>query len=138
VTIDRTEQDRILVEELRRAVAGLAAVYRFGSSADGSEHRSSDTDIALLAQRPLAPAVRFSLQERLASLLKRDVDLVDLAAASPVMAIQVIGHGQVILDAHPVERGLFEDRVLGAYARLNEERRGILARIREEGTVYGR
>ena len=67
-----------------------------------------------------------------------DVDLIDLRSASPVMAMQVLASGRVLLDLDPVARGAFEDRVFGAYARLNEERRGILERVKAEGTVYGR
>jgi len=53
------------------------------------------------------------------------------------MAIQIITAGRLIYDGDPDERGRFEDRTFGAYARLNEERRGILERIAAEGTVYG-
>lgn len=48
----------------------------------------------------LSPQSRFDVEERIATRLGGDGD--------------------------SVARGLFEDRVFGAYARLNEERRGIL------------
>jgi hypothetical protein len=54
------------------------------------------------------------------------------------MAVQVIGGGQLVYDGDSDARGRFEDHALGAYARLNEERRGILDRVASEGTVYGR
>jgi hypothetical protein len=66
------------------------------------------------------------------------VDLVDLRAASTVMAMQVLADGHVLEDVSPDARGLFEDHAFGSYARLNEERRGILDRVAAEGTVYGR
>lgn len=130
--------DDVVRAELRARVHGLVAIYRFGSSVHGETHGQSDVDIAVLARAPLAPAARFDLQERLATLLRRNVDLVDLTQASPVLAVQVIGHGLLLDDIDPDTRGRFEDRMLGAYARLNEERRGILERVRQEGTVYGR
>ena len=86
----------------------------------------------------MLPVARFDLQERLAASLGRDVDLVDLAVASPVMAIQVVAHGQLLYDGDSAVRGRFEDLTFGAYARLNEERRGILERVAAEGTIYGR
>jgi hypothetical protein len=85
-----------------------------------------------------SPLLRFDLQERLASAFGLSVDLVDLRAASPVMAIQVIGKGRLLLDNDASARGRFEDLTYGLYARLNEERRGILQRVAAEGTVYGR
>ena len=132
------QEDQVAVAEIRRAVPGLVAIYRFGSSVSGGRSPGSDVDLAVLATAPLDPLLRFDLQERLASALRQSVDLVDVRAASPVMAIQVIGKGRVLLDLDAPARGRFEDLTYGVYARLNEERRGILERVAAEGTVYGR
>jgi hypothetical protein len=78
------------------------------------------------------------LQETLAAQLGRDVDLIDLAGASTVMAMQVITGGRLLYDDASGLRDRFEDLTFSAYARLNEERRGILDRVAAEGTVYGR
>jgi hypothetical protein len=65
------------------------------------------------------------------------VDLVDLRAASTVMQVQVLRTGQVIDDPDPTGRALFEAAVLGAYARLNERRAGIIADAKARGTIHG-
>ena len=131
-------EDRVAVATIRSVVPGLVAIYRFGSSVSGGRSPSSDVDLAVLAAAPIDPLLRFDLQERLAGALRQSVDLVDLRAASPVMAIQVIGKGRLLLDNDAAARGRFEDLTFGVYARLNEERRGILERVAAEGTVYGR
>ena len=123
---------------LGRAVPSLVAVYLFGSSSSGHATPSSDIDLAVLAREAVDPLVRFHGAQDVAQAVGRDVDLIDLRSASPVMAMQVLASGRVLLDLDPVARGAFEDRVFGAYARLNEERRGILERVKAEGTVYGR
>jgi predicted nucleotidyltransferase len=130
--------DRLIVDELRSALNGLIAVYRFGSTVQDTASSWSDTDVAVLARHRLSPTVRFDLQDRLAARLGGDVDLVDLASASTVMAMQVVGHGRVLFEADADARGQFEDLTFSAYARLNEERRGILERIAAEGSIYGR
>jgi len=135
---DAILRDRCTVETIRLALPQVQAIYRFGSTAKGVENAASDIDLAVLAPRPLDPLFRFDLQERLASALHRSVDLVDLRSASPVMAMQVLADSHVLDEASPEARGLFEDLVFGRYARLNEERRGILERVQAEGTVYGR
>ena len=132
------EEDRVAVAAIRSAVPDLVAVYRFGSSVSGERSPGSDVDLAVLATTPIDPLLRFDLQERLASAFGQSVDLVDLRAASPVMAIQVIGRGRLLLDNDAQARGRFEDLTYSLYARLNEERRGILERVAAEGTVYGR
>lgn len=131
-------QNHLVVKHLRHALDGVIAVYRFGSTTQGTSSATSDTDIAVLARERIPDMRRFDLQEELAAQTGSDVDLVDLTGASPVLAIQIVAHGQLLYDGDSDARGRFEDLTFGAYARLNEERRGILERIAAEGTVYGR
>ena len=138
VPLPLERQNHAIVERLRGAFDDLIAVYRFGSTAQGTATHASDADLAVLARGRVAPERRFDVQERLAAEIGRDVDLVDLASASPVMAIKVITGGELLYDGDSSARGRFEDQTFGAYARLNEERRGILERVATEGTIYGR
>jgi len=88
--------DEQVVEILRESLPDLVAVYRFGSTATGFARSDSDIDLAFLSQSRLDPVDRFNLQERLSTALRRQVDLVDLRTASTVMAIQVIGPGELL------------------------------------------
>ncbi len=138
MTVPLERQNQVIVERLRRAFDDLVAVYRFGSTVQGTATPTSDADIAVLTRERVASERRFDVQEALATEIGRDVDLVDLASASPVMAMQVITGGEVLYDGDSDARGRFEDHTFGVYARLNEERRGILERIAAEGSIYGR
>jgi hypothetical protein len=69
-------------------------------------------------------------------LLHRDVDLIDLRQASTVMRMQVVSTGESLFSADDPKREQFETMVYASYARLNEERRGILDDIRARGRVY--
>jgi len=130
--------DERVVDKLRTAVPHLTAVYRFGSTARGESRADSDVDVAFLAAERLDPLRRFELQEAIACLLGRDVDLVDLRAASTVMRMQILSTGTVLATFDRFNRESFEMYVYSDYARLNEERAPILVRVRDEGTVYGR
>ena len=138
MSADEHGRDTVTVETICAELPEVQAIYHFGSTATATDGPDSDIDLAILGPDSLDPLVRFDLQEQPASALRRSVDLVDLRAASPVMAMQVLSTGRLLHDAAPEARGLFEDRVFGTYARLNEERRGILQRVAAEGTVYGR
>lgn len=124
--------DDAIVEVLVREFSAIAAVYRFGSTVDGSARPGSDIDLAFLVDHPVDAARRFSVQEMLAARLHRDVDLVDLAAASTVLRMQVVATGKPLATIDRTRRDVF-----ASYARLNEERRGIPDRIAGEGRVYG-
>jgi predicted nucleotidyltransferase len=130
--------DDLVIETLRGALPDVVAIYRFGSTATGQAVRDSDVDIAVLPAAPIEPTFRWELQERLAVVLHRPVDLVDLLQASTVMRMQVLESAILLFERDPAARLRFETAVCSGYARLNEERRAILDQVRREGTVYGR
>ena len=133
-SIDHEEIVRLLVE----AVPDLIAVYRFGSEVSAQARPTSDVDLAILACHPLPSVRRFELEQELAGVLRRDVDLVDLRVATTVMRMQVISTGECLYSGDDSERQRFEAYVYSSYVRLNEERREILKDARERGLVYGR
>jgi predicted nucleotidyltransferase len=113
------------------------AIYLFGSHARGDARDDSDVDLAVLPARPIPHVRRWETQEKLAARLGRDVDLVDLLSASAVMRVQVLVRSRVLLDANPFARKHFEATALSDYARLQEERRGILEDVKRRGHVHG-
>ena len=134
---DLSSLDALAVHRIRRSVPDVYAVYRFGSTVSGTTHATSDVDLAFLASEPLDALLRWDLQEDLASDLHREVDLVDLRAASTVMRLQVVAESELLWSCDATERELFEMLTYSSYARLNEERRGILDQVRREGRVLG-
>lgn len=107
-----------ILEVLKSSIASLQAVYLFGSQTSGDATPSSDIDIA--------------------SLEKKNVDLVDLRKASTVFRMQVIAKGSRTIVEGKSDIEIFEDNVFSDYARLNEERKYILSDIQEQGSVYAR
>jgi predicted nucleotidyltransferase len=125
-----------LIELLRARIAGLVAVYVFGSTETGGAQASSDLDLAVLASSRMDPIGRWELQGDLARLAHLPVDLVDLRAASTVMQMQVVSTGRLLWMANRADVDRFEMYVLADYCRLNEERRAILDQIARRGQVY--
>ncbi len=128
--------DEAVVCLLRQALPELVAIYRFGSRTTGLSRPDSDEDLAVLPAAPLDPVRVWRTAQDLSARIGRDVDLVDLLAASTVMRAQVVSTGMRVFCADLTRAGLFEDMTYSAYALLNEERRGILEDIRSRGTVY--
>ena len=129
--------DDALAATLIREFPGLVAAYRFGSTVSGQTHRESDVDVAILADAPIGATRLFDVKVRLEETARTTIDLVDLLAANTVLRMQVISGGVPIVVREERSRALFEDYVFSSYARLNEERRDIIERIRREGTVHG-
>ncbi|GIK47485.1 MAG: nucleotidyltransferase domain-containing protein [Hyphomonadaceae bacterium] len=121
---------------LRGALPGLAGTYLFGSAADGSARADSDVDLAVYAGPPIDRARLLDLQEALAKALSRDVDLIDLAAASTILQVQAIGEGRLVDAPDPQAAALFELRVMRDYQELKARRADHEADILRTGRVY--
>ena len=129
--------DNALIEYISTAIPDLIALYRFGSQAKGTARPHSDIDLAVLSHNSIANLHRFELAQELATRLHRDVDLIDLRAASTVMRMQVLSTGTCLATFDDLARRTFEMYTYADYARLNEERRDILKGIAARGLVYG-
>lgn len=126
-----------IVAYLRLAVPDALAIYRFGTWGTVAERADSDLDLAVLARQRLPAAQSWEIAQQLAMLAGRNVDLVDLHAASTVMAAQIVSQGERLHCSDTRCCAEYEDYTYSAYARLNEERREILRDIQKRGNVYG-
>jgi len=123
------------VDAILKKVPNIIAIYRFGSFGTVYEKASSDLDLAILTDRPMDVVQRFELAQHIASIVNRDVDLIDLRRASTVLQFQIIGNGERIYCSDDYISELFADTVFSMYQRLNEERKYILADIKDRGSV---
>lgn len=126
-----------IIEVLQKGIPDLISVYCFGSSVQGYETLESDLDIAYLSDRQITNIKRWTIQEEIASLLRRDVDLIVLKTATDVMKFQIISKGVRIFVKDVRKAEQFEDLVYCLYLDLNEQRKGILEDIYKRGYVYG-
>lgn len=126
-----------LVAMLRKELPQLLAVYCFGSAVTGDTRNGSDLDVAILTDGALSRGVLFDLAQELAAAFSRDVDLIDLRAASTVFRATVVSTGKRVYCTDLRACDAFEDLALSSYARLNEERCGILGDIKERGQIHG-
>ena len=128
---------QLIVDSIRRELAGVSVIYLFGSYAKGVADETSDIDLAVLGNSHYGNIQLWDIAQRLSALCGRDVDLVDLRQATTVMRIQIVAEGEHLFDDHDQESVLFEDFVYSDYARLNQERREILEDIAARGSIHG-
>ena len=111
-------------------------IVLFGSAAKGTDRANSDIDVAFLSKNHVDVYETFMVAQELASLLNKDVDLVDLRKASTVFQFQIISAGQTIYSSNENERMSYEMKTYKMYAKLNEERQNLLEKVEESGSVY--
>jgi predicted nucleotidyltransferase len=117
-----------LRQRIEAARAGsLLAIWMFGSATRGETRADSDLDLAFLCEKALDPYAVFVLAQDLASSILREVDLIDLSRAPTTLRAQVAAFGRRIHTSDARRADEFEMYALSDYARLNEERREIVA-----------
>lgn len=112
-------------------------IFVFGSAVSDGFREESDLDIAILKQEEVDSYELYLIAQKLASLLSRDIDLVDLSQISTVFKAQIVTKGEVIFAQSKELEDNFKLKVLKEYALLNEERAPIVERIEKEGQIYG-
>ncbi len=131
------QNDRQVIQGFLMNKLNAVTIFLFGSMIRGNTHSESDVDIAFICKQQHHGFQLFLVAQELATLLHREVDLIDLQRASTVMQIQVIENGEILYDAYPKDTAMLKVKWMKEYARLNEERQCILDQIKESGTIYG-
>lgn len=104
---------------------GLAALWVFGSEAAGRARPDSDLDLAALFRRHPSPVELFEAKSDAVAEIGRAIDLVDLDEASPILAMQALRHGHLLVDGDPARRIRFTAGLTGRYEDLKRVRRPI-------------
>ncbi len=105
-------------------------IFIFGSAAEGYFRKDSDIDIAFYSDKKIKPYDIFIIKEKLADIVKKDIDLVNLRETSTVFKAQIVGKGKVIYFKDEKRLSDFRIRTLKEYVLLNEERKNILESIK--------
>ncbi len=108
----------------------------FGSAAKDMLREDSDIDVAFFSDKIYSKYEVFIAGQKLAAILGRDVDLIDIKKASTVFKAQILSNGKIIYSRDEVQTKIFYMEAYGEYCKLNEERKEILDRVKERGAIY--
>lgn len=116
----------------------ISAVYLFGSEASGLSNEQSDVDVAILFRRNkgVSRDKRLEIEDNLIALLKREVDLVVLNDASPILRMQVLKKGKKIVEHNRKDANSFFVQTLNEYDDLKRVR-SVIEKSIERGRIYG-
>jgi predicted nucleotidyltransferase len=120
------------VLDILRGYPEIDLAFLFGSFAGGTVTAESDVDIAILCRQVLSFDRREEIRAALCTGIKKEVDLVDLNGASPILRMQVLKKGIILIDNANVYEDFFV-RTTVEYDDLKQVRKGIEDRILGEG-----
>jgi len=111
---------------------GLETLWLFGSEARGASRPGSDLDFAAFFRRRPSALEVLDAREDLKGALHREVDLVDLDQASPILGMQVLRYGRLLVDRDAPRRYAFFSRTISMYEDVK------IGRREAERTLYAR
>jgi predicted nucleotidyltransferase len=91
-------QERLAV--VARAFPSIELLVLFGSTARGTRTAGSDVDLGVRFRDP-SPALCQQVEAALGRAAGQEIDLVDLASASPLLRFQIARDGRLIHEGHP-------------------------------------
>lgn len=108
-------------------------VFLFGSYASNQMKTSSDIDIGVLFDEAPSFYEMNDLKEKLSELLKRDIDLVALNDASPIIRMQVLKNGLLVCQRFKNVYSMFYGDTVNQYEDLK-----IIRKKCEDNILKGR
>jgi len=118
---------QIVINTLQKEIKELKLITLFGSVVTPYfQQNKSDIDIAFLATQKIDNIQRWEIQEKLASQLNSDIDLVDLNNSNDVLRFEVISKGKNIFIKPSMELEHTLDSIFFNYIKLNEDRAEIM------------
>lgn len=118
------DRDR-LASRLHELAPDLQYAYLFGSAVTDQLRSDSDIDIAIATHQPMEASKLGRLVGELEKCVDRPIDVVDLDRAGPILAMQVLRHGELLLDPDHRARVEFEMHTPSRYADWKRMRRPI-------------
>jgi predicted nucleotidyltransferase len=116
------------------------AVYLFGSYQTENEWPDSDVDVAVLLspeESGKAGSLMMSeLYSALGSMLRKDVDIVNLRRVPTVLQKEIVMADRRIYTADRYAAEEFEMLTMSFYQKLNEERAGIIQSALKDGRFH--
>ena len=124
------------IRDLLHGRADVRLAYVFGSTVRGEARASSDVDVAASFDPPPAPRDLDQLTSDLGGAIGREVDLVSLNTAPPLLAHEIVKTGRILVCRSEDERIRFETRVAARYLDTAHLRRVQYRYLRERVDAF--
>lgn len=127
-----------LFRESLKENPGIASVYVFGSFVSGRTTEESDLDVGIVFQANAIPSSQalFDMRLQLSKLIAIPIDLVCLNTVSPILGMQVLRKGEMILNLNPHATNEYVIRLVNSYDDLKRVRKPIEEHLLK-GRIYG-
>lgn len=137
---DKEQAIVAIKDTVLRYYPNTQAIYLFGSYQTEKEWSDSDVDVAVLLSpeesRKAGSLMMSELYSALGSMLRKDVDIVNLRRVSTVLQKEIVMADRRIYTGNKYAAEEFEMLTMSFYQKLNEERAGIIQSALKDGRFH--
>lgn len=137
---DKEQAIGAIKDAVLRYYPNAQAIYLFGSYHTEKEWPDSDVDVAVLLSpeesRKAGSLMMSELYSALGSMLRKDVDIVNLRRVSTVLQKEIVMADRCIYTGNKYAAEEFEMLTISFYQKLNEERAGIIQSALKDGRFH--
>lgn len=116
----------------------VEAIILFGSYARGEEKFDSDIDVAIKPINKIDKVSLLKLQTTIEEEINLDVHLINLNMIEEDFKYEILITGKNLYVKNDIDFWEYKFRVFSDYLELNEDRKMIVDKIRNGGTLYGK
>ncbi len=124
----------ILLQEL----ADLDAIILFGSYARGKQKVTSDIDIAIKTIQELDTIKMLELKNKIEEAIDIDVHLINLNTINEDFKYEILISGRTLYCKNEYEFEMYKLKMYSNYLLFSEDRKPIVDKIKNGGTLYGK
>jgi len=137
---NQADKVEAIVQTCLSCLPEIQAIYLFGSWGKEQQTKHSDLDLALLLPQEQAKASSnlygSKLHKELESMLKIDIDLINLHQTNTVLQKEIIADSRRIYCADKYAADEFEMLTMSYYQKLNDERAAVLQSFYKSKRAY--
>ena len=134
---------KLTLEDVKKSFAeiyGGEALFGcvFGSVLEPRFNDDSDIDLAVHYKGPVSFEQQMRLNRLLSDELDRDIDVIDLGTADPIIIMQIIRNGQLVFADEPDQYHQFVARKISEYIDFKRSRELVESTLVDHRIIGGR
>lgn len=116
----------------------LDAIILFGSYARGTQKPTSDIDIAIKPIEILDSKIMLDLKNKIEEAIGIDVHLINLNTINEDFKYEILISGKTLYCKNEYEFEMYKLKMCSNYLLFSEDRKPIIDKIKNGGTLYGK
>ena len=125
-------------EILLHEVEDLDAIILFGSYARGKQKTTSDIDIAIKPIEELNSLKMLDIKNKIEDAIGIDVHLINLNTINEDFKYEILISGKTLYCKNEYEFEMYKLKMYSNYLLFSEDRKPIIDKIKNGGTLYGK